>query len=168
MAKRVPNSGSSRSSSRRCGPKSGNTPPGQPDPSVQDPPLDEKHRRELQESGLTDKIIRASGIYSASDKEIANVLGWRPSDHAWGRGLIISYQAAEDDAAPSYARVKLDYPRHGRDGKPIKYESPRGAPNRAYFPPGFRKLFDRAPFITITEGEKRHWPSSRRRFPALV
>ena len=37
-----------------------------------------------------------------------------------------------------YVRCKPDRPRADAKGKVVKYESPVGAPNRAYFPPATR------------------------------
>lgn len=123
--------------------------------------LDDKHRVELHASGLTDATIEASGIYSAADSQIRSILGWQPKSHSWERGMVIPFRSA-DGAAQDYARVKLDFPRH-KDEKPIKYESPRGAPNRAYFPSGFTI----SETIIITEGEKKALAATQAGFPTI-
>ncbi len=111
------------------------------------PALSDKHRAELHASGITDETIDAAGLYTASNGAIAKLLGWQPRQCDWGVGLVYPY-------ADGYSRVKLDFPR-SYEGKPIKYESPKNAPNRAYFPPGFWELLPSADIIVITEGEKK-------------
>jgi len=111
------------------------------------PALSDKHRAELHASGITDETIDAAGLYTASNGAIAKLLGWQPRQCDWGVGLVYPY-------ADGYSRVKLDFPR-SYEGKPIKYESPKNAPNRAYFTPGFWELLPSADIIVITEGEKK-------------
>jgi len=115
--------------------------------------LQPKHRDELHASGISDDMIAAAGIYSAN-RELRDVLGWMPQGlRYWGDGWVIPYRDADD---PAFARVKLDAPRKDKDGKPIKYESPKDKPNPPYFPPGFWEAIQSpdAP-IFITEGEKK-------------
>jgi len=112
------------------------------------PMLCDEHRAELHASGLTDETIEQAGIYTASDAAIRTIVGWQPRIHPWGRGFVVAFDG-------TYSRVKLDFPRHDQRGKPIKYESPRGAPNRAYFPPGFAELLQGSKLIIVTEGEKK-------------
>jgi len=109
--------------------------------------LADHHRVELHASGITDETIVVAGIYTASNGEIAKILGWQPKHCDWGSGIVYPY-------ADGYSRVKLDFPR-SVDGKPVRYESPKNAPNRAYFPPGFWELLPTADTIVITEGEKK-------------
>jgi putative DNA primase/helicase len=55
-----------------------------------------------------------------------------------------------------YRRLKPDRPRNGKNGKPAKYEAPKGLPNRAYFPPGtIAAIADASRPLLITEGEKK-------------
>jgi putative DNA primase/helicase len=112
-----------------------------------DPPLSDKHRAELHASGITDERITAAGLYTASNGAIAKLLGWQPKQCDWGVGLVYPY-------SDGYSRVKLDFPR-SYEGKAIKYESPKNAPNRAYFPPGSWELLPSADTIVVTEGEKK-------------
>ncbi|NOT01778.1 MAG: DUF3854 domain-containing protein [Phycisphaerales bacterium] len=116
--------------------------------------LDDRHITELRGSGLTDDIIRAAGLYSVGTGAVAELLGWRAKRVDWGRGLAFPYRKP-DGSDTEYVRVKLDFPRHDERGTPIKYESPRGKQNRAYFPPGFANAFARGGPILITEGEKK-------------
>ncbi|MFO0836895.1 MAG: phage/plasmid primase, P4 family [Phycisphaerae bacterium] len=128
--------------------------------------LDEKHRLELRASGIEDGLIARAGIYSAGGDEIRRLLGWQPREFSWGRGWVIPFDRDGVDA--SYCRVKLDFPRCDRDGRPIKYESPRSAPNRAYFPPGFEEAAQRATEpILLTEGEKKALAAIQHGFPCL-
>jgi hypothetical protein len=109
--------------------------------------LDLKHR---------DEMIAASGIYSADGDEIKKVLRWRLKGISLGRGTVIPY-FFNGESEPNFRRVKLDYPYEREvDGNKPKYESPKGWPNRAYFPPGFWEANKdpRAP-IAVTEGEKK-------------
>ncbi len=118
-----------------------------------------KHRAELHASGLTDETIEGAGIYTASNGEIAKLLGWQPKHCDWGAGIVYPF-------ADGYSRVKLDFPR-SCEGKPIKYESPKSAPNRAYFPPGFRDAVPQADTIVITEGEKKALAVSQLGVPCI-
>jgi hypothetical protein len=64
--------------------------------------------------------------------------------------------------------LKPDKPRAGDDSKPIKYESPRGKPNRAYFPPGIAEaLPQQHKFLLVTEGEKKAAKAMQEGFPAI-
>ena len=122
--------------------------------SLKAPVLADRHRDELRESGLTDETIVAAGIHSAKDGEIRTVLGWQPKAHAWGVGMVFPFHFPDQTDA-GYQRVKLDFPRSNGNGKVVKYESPRQAGNRAYFPPGFFEAVGGATIIVIIEGEKK-------------
>jgi putative DNA primase/helicase len=122
--------------------------------------LDDAHLAELRASGLTPETIKAAGIYSAADGEITEIVGWKPGTHHWGRGYVIPF-------SDGYARVKLDSPRAGRDGRVIKYEAPKGAPNRAYFPPGMLERIAAANEIIITEGEKKALAGAQAEFVTI-
>ncbi|MBL9092407.1 MAG: DUF3854 domain-containing protein [Planctomycetaceae bacterium] len=55
-----------------------------------------------------------------------------------------------------------------KDGKPVKYESPIGQPNRVYYPPGTESLVDNADQeLLITEGEKKALAGTQNGFPAI-
>lgn len=123
--------------------------------------LSENHRAELHASGISDEMIARAGIKTVADNAVAEVLGWQPTAHHWGKGLLIPFPGL------NYARVKLDFPRVLR-GKPVKYESPRGQPNQAYFPPGFRdQIADPTRLILITEGEKKALSAAQRGFATI-
>ena len=115
--------------------------------------LSDKHRVELHASGLTDATIAAAGLYSAEDKQVADILGWQPKEYPWRRGLVFPY-VLNGEVEPTYQRVKLDRPRQAQDGSVVKYESPRRKANRTYFPPGFDDLRENGKPLVITEGGK--------------
>jgi len=95
---------------------------------------------------LTDETIDASGIYTATGDEVRHIVGWYSKDWHWGEAMAFPYPNSE-----GFIRVKPDDPRW-RDGKPIKYESPRKSGNHAYF----QVTSDpSAKSFVITEGEKK-------------
>jgi putative DNA primase/helicase len=128
-------------------------------------PLAERHRDELRASGLSAETIAASGIYSAGAAEIKRVLGWSANGRDCGGGMVIPFRFP-DEAEAAYKRVKLDMPRRDDKGKPIKYESPKGSKNRAFFPPGYHDLAG-ARGIAITEGEKKALAVLQAGFPCI-
>src|SRR5262249_39296940 len=66
-----------------------------------------------------------------------------------------------------YVRLKPDRPRQ-KDGKPVKYESPKGAGNLPYFPPGtLAALQDPMRPLVITEGEKKAAKADQEGFPCI-
>ena len=116
--------------------------------------LNERHRDELHASGISDETIASAGIYSTADAEIHNLLGWQPKNHHWGDGYALPFPAPNGERN-EYCRVKLDYPRHAKDGKSIKYESPRATENHVYFPPGVTTATLQAAFICSMSSRKR-------------
>jgi putative DNA primase/helicase len=129
--------------------------------------LDPAHLDELHVSGIDDATAAAAGVYSGDGQEVQRVLGWHPTGAPWGRGLIYPYRRNGDNNS-DYARVKPDFPRRDKDGDPIKYESPRHAPNRAYFPPGCGEAMrDAAVPVLLTEGEKKSLAAMQRGFACL-
>lgn len=102
------------------------------------------HKKDLQQSGLNEETIEASGIYTSNDKRITELLGVKT--RSWG--MVIPYLHADEP----YVRVKLDEP-----GKGGKYRSPKGSMNRLYFPPNLAPevLSDATKTLWITEGEKK-------------
>lgn len=70
-------------------------------------------------------------------------------------GLVIPYRDLEGKVN-GFARVRPHMARKGKNGKPIKYEQPKGEPLRAYFPAAsLEQLRDGESQIFITEGEKK-------------
>src|SRR5262249_2081015 len=104
------------------------------------------HVSDLVSSGLSRETILASGIYSASPAEVADLLGY-----PCGPGMAIPY--APSNGSPPFVRVKLDH--HGPHGK--RYRTRKGGGNRLYIPPAFSReaLADPARPLYICEGEKK-------------
>ncbi len=127
--------------------------------------LDDRHRDELHASGLTCETIARSGIYSTENAAIREILGWQPKVCDWGRGMVIPFLQGNGQAP--FARVKLDFPRSDKNGKPIKYESPRKRGNRAYLPPGFDGSLPGATTMVVTEGEKKSLSVQQRGIPCV-
>jgi hypothetical protein len=153
-------------------------------------PLRSGHLADLQKSGLTDDTIRACGFYSVEGFRVRELLGWdtRKKDPL-GPCLAIPYRDADgnpvllrgEDGNPlrgkngeplHYTRLKPDRPRQakkGKDkGKPVKYESRRGAVVLPYFPPRtLAALKDRTQPLLMTEGEKKAAKADQEGFPCI-
>ena len=115
--------------------------------------LSDRHRDELHASGVPDAMIADAQIYTTTGAEVSKILGWKPGNFSWGEAMVFPYLHAN-----GYQRLKPDFPRTDKRGKPVKYETPKNAPNRAYFPPGFQARLAAAPPTTpvlVTEGEKK-------------
>jgi hypothetical protein len=128
-----------------------------------------QHLSDLLKSGLGDDQIRACGFTSVSDPhEIAKLLGWRHPARKIGPCLRIPYRNA-DGTLNCYCRLKPDRPRPAKaGGKPVKYEAPRGTPNRAFFPPGtIGALSAPAKALLVTEGEKKAAKADQEGFPCI-
>lgn len=113
------------------------------------------HRADLRASGLSDDQIRDCGFYTETDPAaVAKLLNWKNPATDLGACLCIPFVGALDMSS-GYTRVKPSNPRR-KDGKLVRYESPLGAPNRAYLPPATRaKLADANAPLLVTEGEKK-------------
>lgn len=126
------------------------------------------HREELRKSGLTDATIDATGIYSETDPvEIARLLNWSRPVRNCGAALVFPFFNL--DGTPSgFARVKLDKPRTGDEGKTVKYEQPRGVSLRPYFPlDALAAIRDGATTLLITEGEKKSLAATQAGVPTI-
>jgi Domain of unknown function (DUF3854) len=125
-------------------------------------PLIPSDLEDLRASGLTDETILSNQLRTEHDgDELATILNRLP-DHprketplfCQGGGLVFPYRDLSGEVN-CFARVKPHHPRV-RDGNPIKYEQPRGAPQRAYYPKGaLPGLRDGTSPVHITEGEKK-------------
>lgn len=127
-----------------------------------------QHLTDLRSSGLSDAQIAACGFYSEDDPAaVAKLLNWKGSAERLGPCLCIPF-TAPDGKATGYVRVKPDNPRKDKNGKPAKYESPRDAPNRPFFPPATRAvLSDPAILLLVTEGEKKCAKADQDGFPCI-
>ena len=128
-----------------------------------------QHLADLRRSGLSDEQIRRCGFRSSSDPaQIATWLGWKHQAKAIGPCLCIPFFRADGERL-DYVRVKPDNPRKSKEGgKPIKYESPVRAANRAYFPPSTRAaLTDACQALIVTEGEKKSAKADQEGFPCI-
>jgi putative DNA primase/helicase len=118
--------------------------------------LTAKHLADLRASGLSDATIAACGFHSQQTAgTVQKTLRWKRYDGSLGDCLAIPFLDAEGKPT-GYTRLKPDRPRKDKNGKPIKYESPKGASNHAYIPAGTRgALTDPSAPLVITEGEKK-------------
>ena len=131
-----------------------------------DLPLHPDHLADLRRSGLSDDQIRRCGFRSEADpKVITKLLNWTKPGKL-GTCLVIPF-VGPDGSPTTYARLKPGSPRSA-GGKPVKYESPAGTANRAYFPPGTRAvLADPTVPLVITEGEKKAAKADQDGFPCV-
>jgi P4 family phage/plasmid primase-like protien len=128
-----------------------------------------QHLADLHKSGLTDATIAACGFCSLqASASVQDALRWKRYRGELGPCLCIPFADAEGKPS-GYCRLKPDRPRKGKeDGKPIKYESPKGASNRAYFPSGtLPALANVAAPLIVTEGEKKAAKADQDGFPCI-
>jgi putative DNA primase/helicase len=131
--------------------------------------LTPRHLADLHASGLSDAQIAACDFHSLlAPASVQAALRWKRYDGELGDCLAIPFADAEGKPT-AYFRLKPDRPRKGKqDGKPIKYESPKGSANRAYFPAGtVAALRDAAAPLIVTEGEKKAAKADQDGFPCV-
>jgi putative DNA primase/helicase len=129
--------------------------------------LSEHHRRELHASGLTDETIEACGFYTENCPNRLGSILLRKWHKSRGDGLVIPFRDSAGNVN-GYKRVKPISPRRDRNGRAIKYESPRGTGNRAFFPPGVLPFLDDPEVeLLIVEGEKKSAAGSQEGFPTI-
>lgn len=123
-----------------------------------------QHLLDLRRSGLSDDTIRANGFRSEDDpREVARLLNWNGAARKLGAVLVIPFAGAG-----GFCRVKPDNPLTRKDGKAAKYETPRGASNRAYFPAGVRTAAaEPGVGLLLTEGEKKAAKATQEGFPCI-
>lgn len=123
------------------------------------------HLRELRASRLSDETIRAAGLHSECNyAKLAVLLEWKLPKKCFP-ALVIPYHGL--DGNNGYARVKPDNPRVS-EGKPIKYEAPKGRTSQPYFPPGVAEIAsDASQRLLITEGEKKSLKATQEGFPCI-
>jgi putative DNA primase/helicase len=125
------------------------------------------HREELHRSSLTDATIAALGVYSETDpRRIAEILNWSGSA-TLGAALVFPFRRP-DGTLDGFSRVKPDKPRLSQDGRPCKYEQPKGASARAYLPPDvIPVLLDPSIVLLLTEGEKKAAAATQAGWPCI-
>jgi hypothetical protein len=119
------------------------------------PQLLPEHLADLRRSGLSDETIARCRFYSVNDDRSAERILQAKPPPGLVPALAIPF-AGPGGYLNGYARLKPDNPRLDEHGKPVKYESPRGVSNRAYFPPDtLPVLADPGVPLVVTEGEKK-------------
>ena len=110
------------------------------------------HREQLRDSGLLDSTIDSAGLYSVSDEnEARRLLGWLEGGACPPVPALAIPYLGED-----FVRLRPDEPRPGQEGRPVKYESPRGQGGRIYVPPGVSvRVESSTGTLWLTEGEKK-------------
>src|SRR5262245_3072449 len=99
------------------------------------------HLKELRASGLNDDTIRDAGLYSERDHVKLAVITGKAYAKKRGDALVLPFRDP-DGSVNGYKRVKPLFPQNDKNGRPIKYLSPKGAGNRAYFPKGVLQHLD--------------------------
>jgi hypothetical protein len=127
-----------------------------------------RHLEDLRRSGLSDATIAACHFYTLeAPGSVQQVLRWKHYGGELGACLAIPFTDADGRPA-GYVRLKPDNPRKGKEGKPVKYEAPKGMPNLPYFPPGtLPALRDPSRPLVITEGEKKAAKADQEGFPSV-
>ncbi len=135
-------------------------------PIAQPPKLLPQHLADLRKSGLSDETIAAAGICSITDaQQIRKILGW-DAGRIIGSCMAIPFRRA-DGSRTGYVRLRPDKPRE-RNGKKVKYESPIGRGNHAYF--AVRSpdvLRDPSYPLLISEGEKKALKAKQEGFDCI-
>ena len=113
------------------------------------------HFRHLTEgSGISVDVIKERGYRSLLGKSELEKLGFSPSQRHTP-GILIPLWGVDGSGIVGY-QFRPDSPRLNSKGKPIKYETPKGATNRLDCPPSCQKLLaDPNVPLWITEGVKK-------------
>jgi putative DNA primase/helicase len=131
--------------------------------------LTSRHLADLRKSGLSDDQIAACGFHSLqTPASVQKALRWKRYKGELGNCLAIPFVNAAGKPT-GCVRLKPDRPRKAEvDGKPIKYESPKGASNIPYFPPGtLAALKDASAPLVMTEGEKKSAKADQEGFACI-
>ena len=141
-------------------------------PDLDNVQLSTAHLEELTASGISRDAADAAGVHTETDSaRVSELLNWSGPATALGACLVFPYLDA-GGRPTGYHRLKPSAPRTSRKkddkGKSIKYEGPKGQPNRLYIPPGTRAvLADPTAPLLITEGEKKGLSADAAGFPCL-
>jgi hypothetical protein len=119
------------------------------------PELMTSHFHHLHEgSGIGIDVIKKRGYRSLLGKSDLEKLGFAPSQRHVP-GMLIPLWGVDGNGIVGY-QFRPDSPRLNSKGKPIKYETPKGATNRLDCPPACQKrLADPRVPLWITEGVKK-------------
>src|SRR5262249_34881539 len=137
-----------------------------------------QHLADLRRSGISDEQIERAHLASTSDKEIIRrTLHWRERKaEQLGACLAFPYPTADgvypqlDGSHAGFFRLKPDTPRASgrRKNRHVKYESPEGEPNHAYFPPNtLAVLMEPTVPLVFIEGEKKALKADQEGIPTL-
>ena len=95
--------------------------------------LSPKHRQMLEsESGISTEMVRTRGYLTLTNKMELASLGFT-SVQRRVPGLLLPLHGT-DGSQPTF-QYRPDSPRANRDGRPVKYETPKGAGIRVDCPP---------------------------------
>ena len=116
--------------------------------------IDPRTKKDLQASGLVAEDIKARPI------EMSERAACAVSPTA--EGYVIPYFGLEGKPIPFY-RIRLF-------DQDIKYKQLKASPNHVYFPPNFLRTLEqsKAPYIILTEGEKKAAAACKAGFPAIA
>lgn len=121
----------------------------------------DQHVADLARSGISREQALQAGIRSIDDAaQKAIILRRNYAIQSLGPCMVFTFLRPDGSLDTDYARLKPDRPRQQRgsktQGKDIKYESPTGMVNRAYFLEGtITSLSDPSVDLLFTEGEKK-------------
>lgn len=120
--------------------------------------LSDAHRAQLQTSGLSEETIALSAAYTEThDKRLAELMGWKRWNRAMGSALVFPFIMPGNPEPIGY-RLKPDYPRKSKKGKPVKYDQREDQQMAVYYPPRTRdsgSLRNASLPVVWTEGEKK-------------
>jgi hypothetical protein len=128
------------------------------------PLLNDNNLQDLKSSGLNDDIILLSKCFSGSAKKTREILGFDV-----GPGLIIPYTEILMTNGTPYCQVKPDKPPI-IDGRPAKYQTPKGEGNHIYIPPNLAPnilTYTSIPLL-LTEGVKKALKACQEGFPTIA
>lgn len=133
-------------------------------------PFTEAQLTEFRASGLSDEAIREHVVCTDKPPAINRILK-RSDGERFGPCAVYIYRdsSGTPDHPFRFSRVKPTTPRLKEDGKPIKYEQPVGASNRAFFPTGrtIAALADPSQPLIVVEGEKKALKAAQEGFPCI-
>lgn len=113
-----------------------------------------EHLATFTESGIPADVASSIAYTEADPAKIAKLLNWSRPAVSLGPCIVIPF-LHRDGSRNCFCRVRPSTPRIS-GGKPAKYEQPKGASLRAYFPPQALAAIDTPQqLLAITEGEKK-------------